>query len=118
MQWGRIHVNQWVKAITGHNNLAEHQARLDYEIDPQCRLCHENPENTIHLLENCPLTLDIRMNILQNQCILPDFTWDPQALLKALNTEPIHELFNYNKDFTKKELIFLDELSSDPTDSE
>ena len=50
MKWGRIHVNQWVKAVTGHNNLAEHQARLDYEIDPQCRLCHDKPENTLHIL--------------------------------------------------------------------
>ena len=58
------------------------------------------------------------MNILQNQRILPDFTWDPEALLKALNTKPIHELFNYNKDFIKKELIFFDKLSSDLTDSE
>ena len=37
MQWGRINLRKWVQAITGLNNLAEHQVRIDYEIDPRCR---------------------------------------------------------------------------------
>ena len=31
----------WVECITGHNNLAYFQNKLNSELDPTCRLCNE-----------------------------------------------------------------------------
>ena len=32
-------LSTWIKGITGHNNLAYFQFKLNNEIDPTCRLC-------------------------------------------------------------------------------
>ena len=44
-------LSTWIKGITGHNNLAYFQSKLNPEIDPTCRLCLQLQANeTLHHL--------------------------------------------------------------------
>ena len=43
-------LSTWIKGITGHNNLAYFQSKLNPEIDPTCRLCLQANETLHHLM--------------------------------------------------------------------
>ena len=45
-----------IKGITGHNNLAYFQSKINAEIDPICRLCHQANETLHHLMTDCEAT--------------------------------------------------------------
>ena len=51
-------LSTWVKGITGHNNLAYFQSKLDKEISPVCRLCNEDTKTLSHLISKCEATED------------------------------------------------------------
>ena len=65
----------WIKSITGHNNLAYFQSKLNPEIDPTCRLCLQANETIHHLMTDCEATTSLQMDIMKNQIPLPDMTW-------------------------------------------
>ena len=55
--------------ITGHNNLAYFQSKLNPEIDPTSRL-------SMHLLmTDCKATTVIQIEIMKNKIPLLDMTW-------------------------------------------
>ena len=49
-------LSTWIKGITGHNNLAYFQSKLNYEIDPTCRLCLQANKTLHHLMTDCEVT--------------------------------------------------------------
>ena len=53
---GTCMLSTWIKGITGHNNLAYFQSKLNAEIDPICRLCHQANETLHHLMTDCEAT--------------------------------------------------------------
>ena len=54
LKMGTHMLSTWIKSITGHNNLAYFQSKLNPEIDPTCRLCLQANE-TLHHLMTCLL---------------------------------------------------------------
>ena len=49
LKMGTAMLGAWIKGITGHNNLAYFQSKLNPEIDPTCRLCEQENETLHHL---------------------------------------------------------------------
>ena len=56
LKMGTYMLNKWIKSITGHNNLAYFQSKLNPEIDPTCRLCLQANETLHHLMTECEAT--------------------------------------------------------------
>ena len=59
-------LSTWIKSITGHNNLAYFQSKLNPEIDPTCRLCLQANETLHHLMTDCEATTSLQMDIKPN----------------------------------------------------
>ena len=72
----------WIKSITGHNNLAYFQSKLNPEIDPACRLCLKANETLHHLMTDCEATMLLQMDIMKNQIPLADITWSVKDINK------------------------------------
>ena len=56
LKMGTYMLSTWIKRITGHNNLAYFQSKLNPEIDPTCRLCLQANETLHHSMTNCEAT--------------------------------------------------------------
>ena len=69
-----------LKSITGHNNLAYFQSKLNPDIDPTCRLCLQANETLHHLMTDCEATTSLQLDIMKNQIPLPDMTWSVKDL--------------------------------------
>ena len=52
-------LSTWVKSITGRNNLAYFQSKLNPEIDPTCRLGLQANETLPHLMTDCEATTSL-----------------------------------------------------------
>ena len=50
---GTYMLSTWIKSMTGHNNLAYFQFKLNPKIDPTCRLCLQANETLHHLMTDC-----------------------------------------------------------------
>ena len=57
MKMGTRMLSTWITRITGHNNLAYFQSKLNAEIDPTCKLCLQANETLHHLVTDCELSL-------------------------------------------------------------
>ena len=60
-------LSTWIKGITGHNNLAYFQSKLNTEIDPTCRLCLQANETLHHLMTDCEATTSLQLDIMKNK---------------------------------------------------
>ena len=69
-------LSTWIKSITGHNNLAYFQSKLDTEISLICSLCQLRPETMIYyLITDCEGMAKQQLNILENAVPLSDMQW-------------------------------------------
>ena len=60
-------LSTWIKGITGHNNLAYFQSKLNTEIDPTCRLCLQANETLHHRMTDCEATTLLQLDIMKNK---------------------------------------------------
>ena len=84
MGMGTHTLSNWIKAITGHNNLAYFQSKLDSEISPICRLCHYQNETLYHLITECEVLANQHLDIMANKIPLPDMEWSIKRILKFI----------------------------------
>ena len=68
--------------MTGHNNLADFQSKLNTEIDPTCRLCLQANETLHQLMTDSEAITSLQMDIMKNKIPLLDMTWS----VKDINT--------------------------------
>ena len=54
IQWTRLKLGRYIRAVTGHNNLLYHLHYLDPLISPICRFCLQHNEEFHHLASDCP----------------------------------------------------------------
>ena len=96
-------LSTWIKGITGHNNLAYFQSKLNTEIDPTCRLCLQANETLHHLMTDCEATTSLQMDIMKNKIPLP---------VKDINTfiqHPLmHSLMTYDTQYNNREIENID----------
>ena len=60
-------LSTWIKGITGNNNLAYFQSKLNTEIDPTCRLCLQANETLHHLMTNCETNSSLQLVIMKKK---------------------------------------------------
>ena len=54
IQWARLKLGRYIRAVTGHNNLLYHLSNMDPNISPICRFCLQANEEFFHLATDCP----------------------------------------------------------------
>ena len=54
IQWARLKLGRYIRAVTGHNNLLYHLHTMDPSISPLCRFCLQENEEFYHLANHCP----------------------------------------------------------------
>ena len=108
LKMGTAMLGAWIKGITGHNNLAYFQSKLNPEIDPTCRLCEQENETLYHLMTNCEATSPLQMDIMQNKNPLPDMSWSVIEINKFLHHPTIHSLMAYNTQYITKDIEYIE----------
>ena len=107
-------LSTWIKSITGHNNLAYFQSKLNPEIDPTCRLCLQANETLHHLKTDCEATSTLQLDIMKNRIPLPDMTWSVKDINKFIQHPLIHSLMTYDTQYNNKEIEYIEHnFSSD-----
>ena len=92
LKMGTYMLSTWIKTMTGYNNLAYFQSKLNPEIEPICRLCLQANESLRHLMADCEATISLQMDIMKNQIPLPDMTWSVKDINKFIQHPLIHSL--------------------------
>ena len=54
IQWARLKLGRYIRAVTGHCNLLYHLHIIDPNISPICRFCLQANEEFYHLANDCP----------------------------------------------------------------
>ena len=96
LKMGTYMFSTWIENITGHNDLAYFQSKLNPEIDPTCRLCLHGNETLYHLMTECESTSSLQMDIMKNQIPLSDMTWSVTDINKFIQHPLIHSLMTYD----------------------
>ena len=108
-------LSTWIKGITGHNNLAYFQSKVNLEIDPTCRLCEQTNETLHHLMSDCEATTSIQMDILKNKIPLPDMTWSVKEINSFMQHHLIHPLMTYDMQYNNREIEYICLLYTSPS---
>ena len=77
-------LSNWIKTITGHNNLAYFQSKIDPEISLVCRLCNYKDETLFHLVTECEAIATQKLQIMENKIPLPDVEWSVKRILRFI----------------------------------
>ena len=88
--------SEWIKGMTGHNNLAYFQYKLNPVIDPTCRICLQENETLHHLMTDCEATTSLQMDIMKNKIPLPDMTWSVKEINTYIQHPLIRSLMTYD----------------------
>ena len=54
IQWSRLKLGRYIRAVSGHSNLLYHLHTMDPTISPMCRFCLQAREEFHHLATDCP----------------------------------------------------------------
>ena len=92
LQWPRLKLGRFIRAVTGHNNLLYHLHNMQNDISPLCRFCLEHNEDFHHLQTSCPVLFWERHDIAASD---PDHTdkWTPEQIVEFTHIPKINEAF-------------------------
>ena len=110
-------LSAWIKGITGHNNLAYFQSKMNYEIDPTCGLCLQSQETLHHLMTDCEATTTIQIEIMKNKIPLPDMTWCVKDINTFIHHPLIHSLTTYDTQYNNREIEYMEHNYSSDSSS-
>ena len=81
-----------VKIVTGQNNLNYLTNIIFPELSGLCRFCEEEDESFIHLVNECPVFLEKRIEIFKDEWPIENsLAWTPSALVDFAYHPPIAE---------------------------
>ena len=109
IQWPRLKLGRYIRAITGHNNLLYHLHNMHNNISPICHFCLEAYEEFQHLAYSCPALWWERQHIQSLEANdLAD--WSPSqiiefAMLPKLDEAFVKPLYWIQEDTTLPELL-------------
>ena len=106
LRMGTNKLGIWIKGITGHNNLAYFQSKLNNKIDPTGRLCLNANETLHHLMTDCEATAMIQLNTLKNKIPLPDMTWSVKEIHTFMEHPIIHSLMTYVTQYNNRAVSY------------
>lgn len=82
-----------VHLITGHNFLNRHCSILDPSVDPDCRLCMEADETSLHIIADCPALAGERHRTFGEFFLEAPLYWSPYQISAFLREHSIRSLF-------------------------
>ena len=92
IQWQRLKLGRFIRAITGHNNLLYHLHNMYNFISPICRFCNETNEEFYHLAYTCPALWSERQYI--NTLEKDHFNdWTPEQIIEFTLLPRIDQAF-------------------------
>ena len=106
----------WIKAITGHNNLAYFQSKINPVISPTCRLCNMEDETIHNLMTTCSRLAAKQLSILDNKIPLPDLAWSIKKLMRFIQLPEVESLLDYDSEHVMKEIIYIEHNYSDDSE--
>ena len=71
-----------IQIITGQNKLNYLSHKINPHISELCRFCEEEDETFIHLLSECPVFTDLRIEVFKCRAFISLEEWKPHQLLK------------------------------------
>ena len=97
-QYSRDTISQLIQFITGHAFLKRHDCIIHYGNkdntgDKECRLCNEEEETPHHIITDCPVLMNLRLDIFHER-FLPQYfrAWGIHQMVNYLNAAQIQEL--------------------------
>ena len=117
IQWPKLKLGRYIRAITGHCNLLYHLHVMHADIPPTCRFCLQKDEEFYHLANECPPLWWERQRITALEPLNDE--WSPHQIAAFAFTPKINEafirpLYNLPSRSTQNEVIMED--SQDPDD--
>lgn len=91
IQWPRLQLGRYIRAVTGHNNLLYHLHNMHAIISPICRFCLEDNEEFYHLANHCPALYWDRQQIWAQDPKAE--TWTPQQIINFTCIPRINDAF-------------------------
>ena len=95
----RENLSLMAQVITGHCNLLYHSRHYNPdpdEADTLCRLCQEDEEKPWHLLTDCPVLMQRRLEVFGQPLVLTKHvSWSPTQVLTFFNEQSIRHLFDH-----------------------
>ena len=61
MKLSRIDLGLCIRHLTGHSFLRYHRSKVDPEVDPHCRFCPADREESAHIILDCPAFQEQRL---------------------------------------------------------
>ena len=90
IQWPKLKLGRYIRAVTGHNNLLYHLHNMHHEISPLCRFCLDHNEEFNHLATDCPPLWWERHHI---SALSQDQEWNPHQIAAFAFLPRIDEAF-------------------------
>ena len=81
---GRYMLGQTVQLLVGHNMLNYHRHLICKDIDPLCRLCGEENEDSFHLIGECPVLFEKRAQIFHKYLLDKKPEWKVRQLVRMI----------------------------------
>ena len=71
-----------IQTITGQNKLNYLSHKINPHISELCRFCEEEEETFIHLISECPVFTELRLEVFKRRAFTSLEEWKPHQLLK------------------------------------
>ena len=82
-----------------------------------CRLCEEEEETFIHILNECPRLNDTRKNIFKDKMYFNEYLWSIKQLLEFMDTPNMNCMLTSKDDLPMKDIQYIHhEYSIDSSD--
>ena len=80
-----------IQTVTGQNKLNYLSHKINPQISELCRFCEEESETFIHLLSECPVFTQLRLEVFETRAFTTLSKWKPHQLLKFAQNPQIFE---------------------------
>ena len=116
INWPRLKLGRYIRAISGHNNLLYHLHNIKKHIPPGCRFCGEENEEFVHLAYNCTALYWQQHDI---EAMIPETerNWTPQQIVDFTFIPKIDDAFTkplYDIDEDKNHIEAATQLTDEP----
>ena len=110
MKLGSWRLGTLVRVITGHNALNYFRSKVDVRMDETCRFCEESEETVWHFVNDCPVFLQKRREILKGESAIGD-EWRVEEIMEMA------EFCKINAALMGDDNIYYEDIDSDGENS-